>query len=114
MNNIKTFYSSNNLTIYVGLNCKANDYLTFKVAKPNDIWFHISDYPGSHVVLNSNNNVAYNDILHAAQLAAKHSKAPKGHVVIDYCRVYDVSKPKKASYGEVEIVNSKKIRMYLS
>ena len=39
------------LPIYVGKNNTQNDFLTNKVARPNDTWLHTKDIPGSHVVI---------------------------------------------------------------
>ncbi|EHM09965.1 putative RNA-binding protein, snRNP like protein [Thermanaerovibrio velox DSM 12556] len=38
-------------TIYVGLSAMGNREITFRIAKPDDIWFHVKDLPGSHVLL---------------------------------------------------------------
>ena len=41
--------------IYYGKNAKQNDFLTFKKANKNDLFFHIKDQHGSHVILAGNN-----------------------------------------------------------
>lgn len=41
-------------TILVGKNNKQNDYLTCRIAKSSDLWFHTKDIHGSHVVLKLN------------------------------------------------------------
>ena len=38
-------------TVYIGKNNKQNDYLTTKLAKKTDLWFHTKDIHGSHVIL---------------------------------------------------------------
>jgi predicted ribosome quality control (RQC) complex YloA/Tae2 family protein len=35
----------------VGTSAAANDYVTFQLAQPEDLWFHVRDLPGSHVLL---------------------------------------------------------------
>lgn len=37
--------------VLVGKHAKSNDILTQKIAKPNDLWLHARDVPGSHVVI---------------------------------------------------------------
>ncbi|MBR4401557.1 MAG: NFACT family protein [Synergistes sp.] len=37
--------------VYAGLSAKGNRYVTFKLANPDDIWFHAQGVPGSHVIL---------------------------------------------------------------
>ena len=34
-----------------GMNGLQNETLTFKIADKNDLFFHVKDYPGSHVVI---------------------------------------------------------------
>ncbi|WP_281746292.1 NFACT family protein [Thermanaerovibrio acidaminovorans] len=36
--------------ILVGLSAQGNREVTFRLAKPSDIWFHVKDIPGSHVI----------------------------------------------------------------
>lgn len=64
--------------IYVGLNARGNRYVTFKAASPGDLWFHIHEIPGAHVVLKTPGETyddAESSILLAASLAAWFSKA---------------------------------------
>lgn len=37
--------------VFAGLSAKGNRYVTFKLANPDDIWFHAQGVPGSHVIL---------------------------------------------------------------
>lgn len=105
----RQFVSVNGVSVIVGSNCHENDQLTFVVGKPNELWLHISGYLGSHVLLQTEHPTK-EDIQFAANLAVKYSKmkgAPKAKV--DYCKICDVSKPKGAKPGMVEIKNSKTI-----
>lgn len=45
------FISSEGFTILVGKNNRQNDYLTMRLAAPDDLWLHAKDIPGSHVVI---------------------------------------------------------------
>src|SRR5208282_6876023 len=65
----------------VGTSAAANEYVTFQLAQPEDLWFHVRDLPGAHVVLRrlQRDNIVNDDlILLAAKEAALHSKAKPG------------------------------------
>ena len=97
-------------TVYIGRNNKENDYLTTKLAKKNDIWFHTKDIHGSHVILRIENNqdVPDNIIYECAQIAAYHSKAKNSsNVPVDYCRIGFVKKPNGSKPGMVIYSNNK-------
>ncbi len=93
-----------NYEIYIGKNNKQNDFLTLKIARSNDLWFHTKNIPGSHVIISKkiNEEIPDNVILKAAKLAALHSKA-KGaaKTAVDYTSVKNVKKPSKAKPGMV-------------
>lgn len=98
------FISSDGLEILVGKNNKENDYLTLKLAHSQDLWLHVKDIPGSHVVIrtNNNNNIPEQTLVEAAHLAAYYSKAKSsGQVPIDYTRKKYVKKPNGAKPGMV-------------
>ena len=44
-------YSDNEIVIYFGKNYLQNKYLTFEIANKNDLFIHVKDYHGSHVIL---------------------------------------------------------------
>lgn len=104
MKGIDTFISPNNFTILVGKNSRMNDVLTFEVAQLEHTWLHVRDEPGAHVVIQGT-DIPKEDLYYAAKLAAQHSKASSGVVGVDMCCVADVSKPKCAPHGQVEIKN---------
>ena len=97
------FLSSDGFEILVGKNNRQNDYLTLKLAKNHDIWFHTKTIPGSHtVIITEKRDVPDNTIEEAAMLAAYHSKARKsGNVPVDYTLVRYVKKPSGAKPGMV-------------
>ena len=102
-------------TILVGRAERDNDYLTFDVAKPHDLWLHVGGgTPGSHVVVQNPERVEIprSVLEHAAALAAWYSKArgaPK--VDVHYCRASDVKKPRGAPAGLVQLAKHKSIRV---
>src|SRR5213075_345660 len=75
----RQYLSVDGFEILVGRTANDNDHLTFKIAKPNDLWLHAADYGGSHVVVrnSSRKEVPQRTLIEAAQLAAYFSKAKK-------------------------------------
>lgn len=91
------------LDIWVGRNNRQNDFLTLKKAHPYDLWFHVKNQPGSHVIL-ACHNVTPTDhqIEMAAQLAAYYSKArDSSKTEVDSTLVKHVKKPAHAVPGYV-------------
>jgi len=83
-----------------------NDRLSLKLAKPGDWWFHVHGMPGSHVILcaREGEEPDRETLKLAASIAAYHSKARTGGVVAVSCtRARNVSKPRGAKPGTVEI-----------
>ena len=93
--------------IFVGRNNKENEEISFSKGQPNDIWMHIKDIPGSHVLILRNNQELPEDVLiYAANLACEYSKAKKGDkVTIDYCERKFVKKIKNSKPGNVTYTN---------
>ena len=104
-----TFTAPDGTRILVGKNNTQNDALTFKTAAPSDIWLHVRDIPGSHVVLRTGGAPVPDETLHlAAQLAAHFSKARgSSNVPVDYTSIRFVKKPAGAVPGFVHFVNEK-------
>ena len=109
-------YEIDGYTVLVGRNNKENDYLTLKYANKSDIWFHVKDFHGSHVILKflneSNHNLSKSEnildiiptslLKKVANIALSHSKAKYSkNAPVDYCEVRYVKKPKnsKPRYG---------------
>ena len=83
-----------------------NDFLSIKVAKPKDYWFHVRGMPGSHVILKAkpNEDPDRETLKRAAGIAAFHSKARNGGIVAVSCtRVRYITKPRGAKPGSVSI-----------
>ncbi len=108
----RKFISSDGFEILVGKGAKDNDFLTFRIAKSNDLWLHAADYPGSHVVVKNPNRgeIPQKTLLEAAQFAAFYSTAkeqPK--VAVHYTQKKFVNKPKGAALGLVSLASFKTI-----
>jgi predicted ribosome quality control (RQC) complex YloA/Tae2 family protein len=109
---MRRYRSSDGYEVIVGRTARDNDNLTFRVARPNDLWLHAGDYPGSHVIVrnSSRNEIPHRTIIEAAQLAAKFSQASKdAKVTIHYTRRKFLSKPKGAAPGLVRMSSFKTI-----
>jgi predicted ribosome quality control (RQC) complex YloA/Tae2 family protein len=101
--------------VLVGRGDEDNDHLTFDVAEPRDLWLHVAGgTPGSHVVVRNptGGEVPREVVERAAAAAAWYSKAraaPK--VEVHYCKVADVSKPRGAPTGLVELARWKSVKV---
>lgn len=98
------YESSEGFKIFVGRNNIMNDKLTLKMAKNYDLWFHVKDGAGAHVVVQSENGREFTDklIREAAMLAAQNSKAAaSSNVAVDYTIIKNVKKPGGAKPGMV-------------
>jgi predicted ribosome quality control (RQC) complex YloA/Tae2 family protein len=101
--------------VLVGRADEDNDQLTFEIAAPHDLWLHVGGgTPGSHVVVRNPDKLAIPDdvIETAAALAGWYSKArgaPK--VEVHYCRAANVSKPRGAPAGLVQLTRHQRIKV---
>jgi len=95
--------SADGLTVWIGRNNLQNDYLTFHLAAPNDIWLHARGLPGAHVVIRTAGRpVPENTLREAAGLAAGFSRGRNdSSVPVDHTRIKYVKKPKGAKPGFV-------------
>ena len=99
--NLNKFRISSGKTVLVGKNNLQNDWLTLKKANKTDIWFHVKNIPGSHVILQSS-EATDEDIKETAEIAAYFSKAKNSaHVQVDYVADKRVKKPNGAKPGFV-------------
>lgn len=109
--NMPAEYIIDGFTVYVGKNNKQNDYLTCKLARNNDLWFHTKDIHGSHVVLRLDKNVkkAPDSVIYkCATIAAYFSKAKMSqNVPVDYTYIKYVKKPNGAKPGMVIYTDNK-------
>lgn len=99
----------NGFEVLIGRNNKENDYLTLKYASKEDIWFHVKDFHGSHVVLRINGKQVNDTILiKCAKLAAFYSQSKAStKVLVQYTKIKNISKPKNSRPGMVVFNNYK-------
>ena len=69
---ILTYLTNSGSKILVGKNNIQNEYITHKLAKANDMWYHVKDAPGSHVLVVDPTNTE-EEIRTASILAAYYS-----------------------------------------
>jgi predicted ribosome quality control (RQC) complex YloA/Tae2 family protein len=104
---VRRYRSSDGYEILVGRGARDNDHLTFRLARPHDLWLHAADYPGSHVVVRNparNTDIPHRTIIEAAQLAAQFSQArANAKVDVHYTQRKFLSKPKGAAPGLVRM-----------
>jgi predicted ribosome quality control (RQC) complex YloA/Tae2 family protein len=94
-------------TILIGKNASMNDILTFQIAESEDLWFHVSGVPGSHVVIkNKGEEIPKEVIREAARLAAENSKSV-GKTKVVYTKRKYVTKNKSHEEGQVNVDYSK-------
>lgn len=95
--------------LYIGKNNRQNDYVTFSIGGPRDLWFHTKDIPGSHIILKTALPEARTeDIATAVELAAYFSKARTGsNVPVDCVQRRYVKKPSGSKPGFVIFTNQK-------
>ena len=105
------FVSPDGFTVLVGRNNKQNDQLTAKLADKSDIWLHVKNITGSHVIIRAGGKeVPETTVRFAAGIAAFHSRAKNSsQVPVDYVPVKLVKKPAGAKPGMVIFTGNRTI-----
>lgn len=103
----RVFSAPSGRRVLVGLNARANDLLSLRLAAPHDYFLHVAGQPGSHVIVLNPNRAGSLDretLRFAASLAAAYSSARAGGRVAVHCaRCSDVSKPRGLEPGKVTL-----------
>lgn len=101
--------------VLVGINATANDYLSTKVGKGNDLWFHVRGHTSAHVLVLTGGKpekVPQEVLRYAAELAAKNSPLKHSqHVPVDYTLKKYVRKPRGSAVGTVVYTNEKTLHV---
>ncbi|HXY53986.1 MAG TPA: NFACT family protein [Nitrospirota bacterium] len=98
--------------VLVGKSALGNDYITTKLARPDDLWLHAEGMPGSHVLIRNpgRTDIPEDVFMKAASLAAFYSKGRKAaKVPITYAHARFVKKPRGAKPGLVVLLERKVI-----
>ncbi|MDO4572687.1 MAG: NFACT family protein [Clostridia bacterium] len=97
-----SFRSSDGVLIRVGKNNRQNDALTLKTARPDNLFLHAKNIPGSHVIIDFSGEPPERTLHEAAMLAAYFSAArASASVPVDYTERRHVKKPAGARPGFV-------------
>ena len=92
-------------TVLYGENAEANDYLTQRVARSDDLWLHVRGATSAHVVVQTRRTpekVQRETLEFAARVAARHSPSRhSGYVAVDCTLKKHVRKPRGAPKGTV-------------
>ncbi|MBN2374746.1 NFACT family protein [bacterium] len=111
LSGIRLFKLDEGWDIMVGKTDKANDYLTMEMAKSEDVWMHVDNAPGSHVVLRNPkrlDDIPFDILKKTACLAAFFSRQRnEDKVSVCYTRKKFVRKPKGMKPGQVLIERQK-------
>lgn len=110
---IRRTVTSQGWEILHGETSDANDYLTQRVARPNDVWLHARAITGAHVVVRTAGHsgaVPKDVLLQAALIAARNSDAKHSSLVpVDYTLRKYVRKPRGSAPGFVTYRNERTI-----
>ena len=84
-------YIVNDNIVYVGKNNMQNEKVTHELAHKENLWFHVKDAPGSHVVLQKNQDYTEEEIRTCAMLAAYYSTyRNSSSVPVEYTKVRNI------------------------
>ena len=101
------YRSADGIDILVGKNAAQNERLTGD-ARPNEMWLHAKDMPGSHVIIKAEGAIPDSTLAAAATLAAWYSKGQHSSMVpIDYTLKRYVKKIPGGATGMVTYTNQK-------
>jgi predicted ribosome quality control (RQC) complex YloA/Tae2 family protein len=110
----KQYRTQDGLEIWVGRSDEGNDYLTTRLARGNDLFFHLDGYPGSHVVLRTEGRLdpLPGSLLDACELAVHFSRLKNaGSADVHVAPIKNVKKPKGAKPGLVYVRSGKTIHL---
>ena len=96
--------------ISVGKNRKGNEKL-LKLAKANDVWFHVKDLPSAHAILHTGRQNVSDDVLaFAAKVCVELSTSQQGSFLVDFAKRRDVSpvEGSKVNYVNYKTLTVKK------
>jgi predicted ribosome quality control (RQC) complex YloA/Tae2 family protein len=112
---IRELLAPGGYTLLYGENAESNDYLTLRVAKPNDWWLHVRGAVSAHVVIQTRNQpdkVQKETLMYAAKIAVQNSPSKHaGYVAVDYTLKKYVRKPKSAPKGTALYTHEKTLHV---
>ena len=93
---------------------QGNDYLTTRLARGNDLFFHLDGAPGSHVILRTEGrpDPPQESVLDACELAVHFSKQKNAsHADVHVVPISRVRKPKGAKPGLVWVTGGRSLHL---
>ncbi len=106
------YLTTGGLSLLVGRGARENHHLTFRVARPEDLWLHARDVPGAHVILRDNEGRAgAEDLREAAELAAFFSEASASSLVDVHVTRRKHVRPARGGPGRVFVGHSDTLRV---
>lgn len=113
--NVRMFTTRDGASVLVGKSGKDNHRLTFKLASPEDFWFHAQGCPGAHVVLRGDSRFKRppeETLREVAAIAAWFSEAQRQPWVdVQWTRRKYVRRPRGAAAGTVVLKRFETIRV---
>ncbi len=101
------FMAKGDFVVWVGRNSRQNEIVTFDKGSPTDLWLHVHEVPGAHVIIkNDGRKTPENVVEQAAALAAYYSaKRSESRVTVDVTERRYVRKIKGGAPGMVTYRN---------
>ena len=110
----RRYPTENGLEIWVGRSDAANDFLTTRLARGKDLFFHLDGAPGAHVILRTEgrSDPPSEAVLDACELAVHFSKYKNAsRADVHAVPIANVRKPKGAKPGLVTVHGGKTIHL---
>lgn len=105
--NAISYIKYKNIKIFYGKNAAQNNYITFKLADKNDIFMHIKDYHGSHILIKD--SAPDNDVLlFASEICLLLADKSSGDIL--YTTIKNVKKGNQI--GNVNLLNYQEITLH--
>lgn len=112
---IRELLGPGGVSVLFGENAESNDYLTLRVAKPNDLWLHVRGGVSAHVVIptrNAPDEIGREALMFAAKVAVQDSPSKhSGYVPVDYTLRKYVRKPRGAAKGTALYTHEKTVHV---
>lgn len=112
---IRELIGPGGVKVLYGENAASNDYLTMRVAKPDDWWLHVRGSVSAHVVIPTGKHpekVGREALMYAAKVAVSNSPSKHaGYVPVDYTLKKYVRKPRGAPAGTALYTHEKTLHV---
>jgi predicted ribosome quality control (RQC) complex YloA/Tae2 family protein len=110
----RRYRTESGLEIWVGRSDEANDLLSTRIARGNDLFFHLDGAPGSHVILRTEgrSDPPSEAVLDACELAVHFSKQKRaGSASVHVVPAKNVRKPRGAKPGLVTVHGGRSVNL---